>query len=961
MGAYHVLRALLALCAIWMDFIPYIDAMICDFAGPDELLVHNALVICHMNMDDFDSASAICPHRVNETEYIWHPQSASDDHSHFNTYISEYGAFKSLALSNVFITDAPVKFVSMESHQSQTAIHFNVPIHDVFAVTDHRLIFVCGPKDLVLSAALQRRLDALDGYAETQKYPWSPATPLTEEIEKMGRTVGLGVLFLYREHLTVLLQGCGSRPSPLFDPDVEVTVDRATGTRSCVANPISRSPIGFLCEGKIEPEDCMRYLLDQNGEVVVAPEPYSYLKFYDTRWVVARYFNSLALPPFQGECRCIDSETGQVKARIEVRSKTEYICDITGKIFRNRVRPIRGHWCSVVLHPGSTLTIRFPIDSATTISGEDSDEHRQLGPPSQKRAKYLFETGFQPTDLKRMRQLKNHDGFNLYYDVSYRRIIAGDALELDVSKMSQGEVKLIYHMNEPLALRSGPNSFFYHWTLNAVSKYIFDRIRATVKVSFAFTHRYTILGCDREQRRVFNDKISRKYCSTKWMGNGVGNIYECLYQNTPQISIVGIYCSTGEELLPNNCESTAYDLNTNRIMPLPAYVRNMTPYPMQRFQVFDIAFHTTNAFSCACVCVDQRGYERSRLVLQSNDHKHYVYEILRKDAPHPILPYAVLPWREVGLWSDERSLLRSFVLYNVYTTSHILHVGKTLWLDCGVGSETPPHSAPNDVASNGRRAASWLPYYTQHFYYTVNHTASGPEIIRKTYGESIASTGGFRIVDNDPQIRSYQRMMIQSHMNAVLVSKDPVHKKFVPMTFVCGRNPDPSDLTVVSGDVSASTISHVTASSAQYASYLVQVAVEMTDPYMQGCGVTYLSTELFRPETPKLYDADGELQFGCQIDIETAKEAAFYCPAPYVLDPPNCFDQVYVNGEVKNLTEISKSLIASASSHFVTLLFDSARIGPGETLHQTPPLECRCVTIKGIVLSTIHIENYYSK
>ncbi|CDR95300.1 hypothetical protein BBBOND_0204580 [Babesia bigemina] len=99
----------------------------------------------------------------------------------------------------------------------------------------------------------------------------------------------------------------------------------------------------------------------------------------------------------------------------------------------------------------------------------------------------------------------------------------------------------------------------------------------------------------------------------------------------------------------------------------------------------------------------------------------------------------------------------------------------------------------------------------------------------------------------------------------------------------------------------------------------------------------------------------------CIYHVKAAKEAAFYCLSPYVLDPPNCFDQVYVHGEEKDLREISKSMIASASNNFVTLRFDRESVGPEETLRQAPPLECRCVTIKGAILSTIQIKKYYSK
>ncbi|GBE59260.1 hypothetical protein, conserved [Babesia ovata] len=152
-----------------------------------------------------------------------------------------------------------------------------------------------------------------------------------------------------------------------------------------------------------------------------------------------------------------------------------------------------------------------------------------------------------------------------------------------------------------------------------------------------------------------------------------------------------------------------------------------------------------------------------------------------------------------------------------------------------------------------------------------------------------------------------------------------------------------------------------TGSSPRYTGHVVEVAVKTTDPYMQGCGVTYESTDLFKPETPQLYDANEQPQFGCKIDLNAAKEAAFYCPAPYLLDPPNCFNQVLLDGLVINIGELSMSLVSSHSNHFVILRFDSSLVGPGETLRQTPPLECRCVTIKGVVLSTIQIENYYSK
>ncbi|CDR95425.1 hypothetical protein BBBOND_0205870 [Babesia bigemina] len=184
--------------------------------------------------------------------------------------------------------------------------------------------------------------------------------------------------------------------------------------------------------------------------------------------------------------------------------------------------------------------------------------------------------------------------------------------------------------------------------------------------------------------------------------------------------------------------------------------------------------------------------------------------------------------------------------------------------------------------------------------------------LKVVYDDSIITTrGGLTTTDQYFEGRpGYQILAIKSNNGAILISKDPVQKQNLSMAFVCGKRLEQSDLSVV---------------------------------------------------TALLYDYNGQQQIGCNIDIQTTKEAAFYCPAPYVRDPPNCFDQVSVNGELKDLSGISQSLVASHSNHFVTLKFESKRVGLGEKRRQTPPLECRCVTIKGVVLSTIQIENYYAK
>ncbi|CDR96270.1 hypothetical protein BBBOND_0301740 [Babesia bigemina] len=62
----------------------------------------------------------------------------------------------------------------MEPDVSDTVLHFDFENDDVCAITGHHLIFICGPRDLVLRDALQRHLNSLDGTIQAQGFPWTP-------------------------------------------------------------------------------------------------------------------------------------------------------------------------------------------------------------------------------------------------------------------------------------------------------------------------------------------------------------------------------------------------------------------------------------------------------------------------------------------------------------------------------------------------------------------------------------------------------------------------------------------------------------------------------------------------------------------------------------------------------------------------------------------------------------------
>ncbi|CDR97389.1 hypothetical protein BBBOND_0312920 [Babesia bigemina] len=954
-----LMRVPLAFCAISLQLLEFICAVEYDFMNGMSSLDTNPLVAFHINMDNIGIATLACPRQVNGTEYVWHPQPTADHNFSLKTYVIEDGKFRSVPFSKVVITEAPRPYGWKATKELQTDLHIDLMDDDIYAITEERLVFICGPRDVVLSDALQGQLARLREIDEREVYLSDPTTSLVDEISKIGK--GLGVVFLRRGLNHQLLQGCGSRPSKLFAPDNDVTVDPVTGTRSCVVNPMSTLRTGFVCEGRIEPNDCMKSILNKD-RVMAAPRPYLYRSFNAHKpWVAARYFNDVALPRFNGECRCIDTKTGRVKARIEVRWKTEYVCDIASMIARNRFKPIRGTWCSALLHPGATLTIKLPKQTvkSTAIGDEyiedvdDIDEDALRVPYSQLPSTHAYESEFKPDTKLTLRQLQTIHDINDYDEILIYEAFTGGAIEVDVSQMERGEVKLKYRMDRPLALRSGLNSFLYHWTFLSRNENVLEKLRAVVNVSFAPTYRYNIIGSDRWKLGVFDPAKDVSSLAIKDMGNGIGETYEWLLNVVRGEEQAGIQCGPNEELFPNNCESTGYDLSSNKIAPFPTSVRNATLYPVRGFQVFDMSFQNIPV-SHACSCVDVRGYETSRLILRSNRHEEYTYTVRREYTYQRLLPYSLLPLTEVALLYGISNPMRSIMLHNMPQRPIKLHSGTEFFMRCVVD-----HALYNG-GNNAGATPTWFPYCPGYYHYTVYTIAEGDMLIPKRNEDRIAGTKyGLEIIMPE-YTDEYTDLMIKSNSGAILVSRDPGHSEYVPMTFVCGKELSESDFGPINDGAYADTIPQVIAPLEEYTWNVVQIDVEMTDPYMQGCGVTYELDELFKPETPKLYNAEGQ-EIGCKIDIQIAKEAAFYCPAPYVLDPPNCFDQVLVEGEAKSLSDISQSLVASHSNHFIILKFDSDNIGPGEELRQTPPLECRCTTVKRIVLSTIQIENYYSK
>nr|PVC49750.1 hypothetical protein MACL_00002795 [Theileria orientalis] len=82
-------------------------------------------------------------------------------------------------------------------------------------------------------------------------------------------------------------------------------------------------------------------------------------------------------------------------------------------------------------------------------------------------------------------------------------------------------------------------------------------------------------------------------------------------------------------------------------------------------------------------------------------------------------------------------------------------------------------------------------------------------------------------------------------------------------------------------------------------------AISTTNPWVKGCGVTDEGEDFFKPETEKIKKNGKEI--GCRIDINKERMGGFYCPEPYKVDPPECFQKGYErNKEGEEVVELNE-------------------------------------------------------
>nr|PVC51032.1 hypothetical protein MACL_00001856 [Theileria orientalis] len=165
---------------------------------------------------------------------------------------------------------------------------------------------------------------------------------------------------------------------------------------------------------------------------------------------------------------------------------------------------------------------------------------------------------------------------------------------------------------------------------------------------------------------------------------------------------------------------------------------------------------------------------------------------------------------------------------------------------------------------------------------------------------------------------------------------------------------------------------------------VINIGLVPTDPYTIGCGTRneFFIHEFVDFETSSEND---KVISKCTVDANKGP-IGFYCPSPYLLEPRGCFNSVIVertgeDGEttthVRPLKSVLKNARASRSSHLVLLeVYKNFTRRPGDESDDESDdedsghssfgsdfdaLVCKCVDVRGNVMSTIKSTNFNYK
>ncbi|KAK1443602.1 hypothetical protein BgAZ_204780 [Babesia gibsoni] len=430
-----------------------------------------------------------------------------------------------------------------------------------------------------------------------------------------GRDSAIGMFSIDISSIHKATHGCGSKDTPEFMNEVHHDIE--TGVRSCTVDITEHPDVGFYCDGTIQPTDCFYKLLNSktSNEINIGGLVYV-KKSLDQQWRFAEYYRKRIRSRLIGYCQCVDEETGQVKAQINIMTGMSHECDITGMLFKNKVQPIIGNWCDVALLPGSTLTIKLPVN----IYDDGISATGYWGPVQSQPT--LMNSYIYPHDMTKY-FLNYWDLFNKVYQPHVYECdiyMIGDALHIDQSKeKDDGIITVTYLENSPLSYPPWFTGLTYTWNLKA-NKHSVDitDILAIINLVPVVTHDYYMTGCEPPTSSIF------------YMGNGY-NAYRQdleiyghkmrLCHTTPRFrQNYGLYCPPGHAIEPKGCDEYGFNASLKGIEHWKGLAMVWGNQWLTSIRIFKRNFKIsqTRQYSMSCSCVDNDGVETTKLIVSNS-------------------------------------------------------------------------------------------------------------------------------------------------------------------------------------------------------------------------------------------------------------------------------------------------------------------------------------------------------
>ncbi|KAK1441753.1 hypothetical protein BgAZ_500850 [Babesia gibsoni] len=811
--------------------------------------------------------------------------------------------------------------------------------------------------------------------------------------------------------------GCGSKDTPEFVNEVHHDVE--SGVRSCTVDIMEHPDVGFYCKGRIEPSSCFRFLFDSETSREIRVDGVVYMKqSTDDFWNLATYDRKSLKHKFSGYCQCVDEETGEVKAKITVMTGMSHECDLNAMLLQHRAQPIIGSWCDVGLLPGSTLTIKLPVNIYGEVVPESGErEEMQQQPP-------LLTSHIEPPDLKNNFfngvELSRQNFPPHIYSAS--EMVFGDALQIDQSRQDdEGIIRVHYLEDRPLTYPLWLTGFSYIWHLKTNKDRVdIKEISAVINVIPLPTHDYYMYGCEPVNASAFS--LINDLSVKKTILDIYGNKMRLCHFVSNYIGKYGLYCPPGQTVYPINCGKYTDDNSLENIGERLYHGNSVVNSRVSNMRIIRSLFHEHNGYSISCACLDGNGVETAKAIVSRHIQRRAFFSRLSEERytqivipsinisyvniggdllpevqeihhplPSHIHPNLLSPGRRLTIWFS-----KALCEYPYQKQSFSLGRRRGMMLLSGnyIRTAEPYDGETSDqteVDELSNYEALFLPLNVKNYFYQDVFVDGQQKMILKQYSEVLGTnTTGFNVETTTYTGNRYEYYSITftSSLSSIIVSKN--NDDVINLYYLCGslarpsrkkpsesfaemdeymaydadiedfdeeeRQLIPSDtLDTVSSDAEGLQIQ---ASSDEMGANeanslklygITNIAVETTDPYLHGCGMTDPREELFRDDTLPILNDVGE-KVGCEVDLAEG-DASFYCPFPYITEPRNCIPQ----SPTAAFRVIQPG--RKGNEHFYVFKKGDLDSSDDSMLRITKReiFECHCVTSKGIRMATIRV------